>query len=318
MATKKDFKESNELKKFLELNSLLKIVSILFILSITVLSIVNIFERKEHGNKEQQNTITITGHGELNVRPDTTKFTISVIESGVDIKTSQNNATTKINAAIAILKENGVADQNIKTLNFSTYPRYSSRAISCAGAGVSAPASVPAKGKGVSSPASVGAPEIAPAVISGKMGISTSNTKTTNCIDRVSEIVGYDTNQSIEVKIKDISKNPELAGILVTAVGKVGVEASGLSNYVDDMDNIKQLARELAIQKAKAQVKDLEIALGVKLGRITSFSENLGGIYPYPVMMSAKTLESSDSAAANLPVGENTVTSEVTITYSLR
>lgn len=314
MATKKDFKESNELKKFLELNSLLKIVSILFILSITVLSIVNIFERKEHGNKEQQNTITITGHGELNVRPDTTKFTISVIESGVDIKTSQNNATTKINEAIAILKENGIAEQNIKTLNFSTYPKYSSRTISCASTGVS----VPVKGKGVSSPASVGAPTIAPAVVSGKTGVSTANIKATNCVDRISEIVGYETNQSIEVKIKDISKNPELAGILVTAVGKVGVETSGLTNYVDDMDNLKQLARELAIQKAKAQVKDLEIALGVKLGKITSFSENVGGGYPYSMMMSAKTVGASDSAVANLPVGENTVTSDVSITYSIR
>jgi uncharacterized protein YggE len=138
------------------------------------------------------------------------------------------------------------------------------------------------------------------------------------CTEKTSEIVGYETNQSIEVKITDISKNPDLAGILIVTVGALGVQTSDVTNFVDNMELSKQDAREQAIQKAKIQAAEIAKSLGVRLGKITSFSENTNGGYPYPMMMSAKSVEATDSAPVNLPAGENKITSDVTITYSIK
>ena len=81
MTIKKDIKNTNESKKILELNSLLKFVSILFILSATILAISKISLDGEGDKGFNQNTITVSGHSEISVKPDTTKFTITVAES---------------------------------------------------------------------------------------------------------------------------------------------------------------------------------------------------------------------------------------------
>ncbi len=320
MVIKKDIKNTNESKKILELNSLLKFVSILFILSVTILAISKISTEDKGGGNINQNTITVSGHSEISVKPDTTKFTISVTEFGKDIKSSQDATTNKINSAIVILKQNGVLDKNIKTLNFNTYPKYSSRTTSCSSAqatvvkgkvatlisSAKAPSAVSAS-KMIGAPTSVSTIQVAPSVSS-----------VSACVDRTSEIVGYETNQSMEVKITEISKNPDLAGTLVNLVGNAGVTVNDLASFVDNMDKIKQSLQGQAIQKAKLQAVDIASALGVKLGKVTSFSENAGGGYPYPVMMSEKMVGAADSLSANLPVGEDKITSDVSVTYSIK
>jgi len=58
--------------------------------------------------------------------------------------------------------------------------------------------------------------------------------------------------------------------------------------------------------------------LGIRLGKMTSFNE--GGNYPVPMYTNAKMMDSAvgASAPAVLPVGENTISSDVTITYEIR
>lgn len=315
MVIKKDIKKNNEFKKFLELNSLLKIVSILFILSITVLAVSSIYQSGDTG---EQNVIVVSGHGETDVKPDTTKFTISVSEFGKDIKSSQEAATNKINEAIVILKQSGVLDKNIKTLNFNTYPKYSSRTSACvtevAPDGVLKANVVPS----VKTPVVKNTNKSATSSVAKVGVVSSKSIASASCVDRTSEVMGYETNQSIEVKITDINKNPNLAGFLVTAVGVVGVQVGEVVNYIDNLEKTKQIVREQAIQKAKVQARDIALSLGIKLGKITSFSENSSGGYNYPGMMRAKMTESADYASAALPVGENKVSSDVSITYSIK
>jgi uncharacterized protein YggE len=329
MVIKKQLKkEISEVKKFLELNSILKIVSILFILSITVLAIVNISRDKEN-NANTQNAITVSGHGEIKIKPDTTKFTISV--TGKDMKSSQDAAKTKMNNAISILKQNGVLDKNIKNINYNTYPKYSSRTSACTPVVSIKNSTISNTLDATQSQTATSKSKIAkPSAVSGSVGngllgaptiISSgvsSGLTPSNCIDRTSQVVGYETNQSIEVRITDINKNPELAGVLIETVGSIGVQTSDLTSFIDNVDLSKQYARDQAIFKAKTQAQDIADSLGINLGKITFFSENSGGGYPYPMMMNAKMVGAADSAPINLPVGETTVTSDVNITYSIR
>lgn len=135
------------------------------------------------------------------------------------------------------------------------------------------------------------------------------------CPPQRSTIVGYEVSQTIEVKVRDTEK----VGELLSGVGSLGVsDVSGLSFGIDDEEALKEEARSMAIEDARAQAEKLAKDLGVKIVRIISFSENSGG---YPVYLEKAAYGmSGDSVpvAPEIPVGENKISSNVTITYEIR
>ncbi len=129
-------------------------------------------------------------------------------------------------------------------------------------------------------------------------------------------LAAYVVSQTVEVKIRDISK----AGEILSGVGEFGVtDVSGLTFTVDNEDVVKDQARDLAIADAKVQAKTLAKSLGVKLVKITSFSEN--GNYPIYYEMNksmALGIGGGDATVPQVPIGENKITSNVNITYEIR
>ena len=129
-------------------------------------------------------------------------------------------------------------------------------------------------------------------------------------------LAGYDVSQNIEVKIRDLTK----AGKIVSGLGEFGVkDMSGLTFSVDKQDEIMKQARDLAIADARADAQRISKALGTRLGKIITFSENSN--YPYPVMYAAKAVAPSMAGAVSdavLPTGENTITSNVSVTYEIK
>lgn len=69
-------------------------------------------------------TISVSGEGEAIAVPDIARFSFSVTEKGVDAKTTQDAASTKINELMAALKEAGVEEKDIKTEYYNLYPTY--------------------------------------------------------------------------------------------------------------------------------------------------------------------------------------------------
>jgi hypothetical protein len=103
-------------------------------------------------------------------------------------------------------------------------------------------------------------------------------------------------------------------------LGAVGVsDLSGPNFAIDKEDSLNMQARKLAIDDAKQKAEILAKDLGVSLSKITSFNES--GNY-YPTMYSAKGVMAADSvsapAPAEIPKGENTISSDVTITYEIK
>jgi uncharacterized protein len=82
------------------------------------------FTFKQADNMYGSNTITVTGEGEVVAKPDTATFSFSVIEKGEDATSTRALANTKTNAIIAFLKAEGIAENDIKTENYSVYPTY--------------------------------------------------------------------------------------------------------------------------------------------------------------------------------------------------
>jgi uncharacterized protein YggE len=142
---------------------------------------------------------------------------------------------------------------------------------------------------------------------------------TTNgyCPPQKQTISGYEVSETVSVKVTDTTK----AGTLLSGVGTRGVSnVSGLTFTVADQNALDDQARSKAITDAQTKAKALAGELGVSLVRVTSFNENSGG---YPVPMYAKAsdsmaLASGASVAPQIPVGQNTTTSDVSITYEIR
>lgn len=138
-----------------------------------------------------------------------------------------------------------------------------------------------------------------------------------SCPPSKSILTGYDVSQSIMVKVRDLKK----AGALFTAIGSLDVQnINGLTFSVDEPESVKAEARAEAIANAQTKAKLLAKQLGVSLVRIVSFSEN-NGSYPRPIygmggadMISAKVA----SVAPEIPVGEDKITSTVSVTYEIK
>ncbi len=126
-----------------------------------------------------------------------------------------------------------------------------------------------------------------------------------------SKVLGYYVSQSISVKIHNLA----IVGKVLGGLGSVGVtNVSGPSFSVNDLTSVKAEARGEAIAKAKAQAKTLAKQLGVRLVRITRYTESNTPSYPVFRTLQAGT----EMNTPNIPAGRSEYTVKVHITYEIR
>ena len=129
------------------------------------------------------------------------------------------------------------------------------------------------------------------------------------------ELVGYEVNQSIQVKVRDTDK----AGEFLSGVGERGAtDVSGIALSIDDDEGLQEEARDMAIKDAREKAAKLAKQLDVKLVRVISFSES--GNFPiYESYAFGKGGgDALESIVPEIPVGENKIISNVTITYQIK
>ncbi len=128
------------------------------------------------------------------------------------------------------------------------------------------------------------------------------------------KLIGYEVTESVNVKVRDISK----AGSILSGIGSIGVtNISGLSFTIDNDETLKEQAREAAITDAKAQAQKLASDLGVRLGKVTSYSENGNGQIYTPQAMAVGAV-SSAASAPELPAGQNQIEVDVQVIYQIK
>ncbi len=137
-----------------------------------------------------------------------------------------------------------------------------------------------------------------------------------NCPSRAPKIIGYEASQTVEVKVRDI----DTVGDLLVGIGENGVtEISGPNFSIENEDGLKDEARAMAIDKARAKAEKLAKDLGVDLVRVINFQESGNGYYPvmYGKAMNA-SMDSVQESAPSIPTGENKINVNVTISYEIR
>jgi uncharacterized protein len=142
------------------------------------------------------------------------------------------------------------------------------------------------------------------------------------CPNGKNMLTGYDVSQTIEVKVRDISK----AGELFDSIGSTGVkDVNGLQFSIDDIDTIKAEARAEAIANAKEKAQKIAKDLDVRLVRIMSFYDSSDELYP-PIYygreaamgMGGDMVANQSKVVPGVPAGEQKINARVNITYEIR
>lgn len=129
------------------------------------------------------------------------------------------------------------------------------------------------------------------------------------------DIIGYTLTQSLRVKVRDTEK----LGLLLDGATSQGANQVGnISFFVDDPDQFKQEARKKAVEKVRAKADELARLMGVRLGRVVSFTESSGGM---PPVFYAKAEAEGFGGGAPIPqveAGTQDITVTVAVTYEIR
>lgn len=130
------------------------------------------------------------------------------------------------------------------------------------------------------------------------------------------QISGYQVNQSMEVKIRDMEKVSSILDGVVTAGAN---QVNQLSYTIDNPERLKAEAREKAIKDAKKKAEELEGQVGIRLGKIINFYESTGG-YPMPMAydMKIEGRGMGGGGGPSLPAGENEIVVSVNLTYQIK
>ena len=83
------------------------------------------------GGISPSNAITVMGEGEVFAVPDTAEFTFTVREEAATAGEVQRQGTDKVNGVLAALKEKGVEDADIKTVQYMVTPKYEWQPAQC-------------------------------------------------------------------------------------------------------------------------------------------------------------------------------------------
>jgi hypothetical protein len=270
----------------------LAVVGVLALLAIFILvqAVIGVKQFSYVGkDNSQTNIITVSGTGFVMAVPDIAEFSFSVVADAVQVSDAQNSAATKTNAIIAALKTMGVADADIQTTGYNSYPTYTYQNAVC-------------------SPSPILSP-----MISGTSGSSVSSA--IYCPPSKQTLTGYEVSETLDVKIR----NMDNAGTALSKVGSLGAtNISGLSFVVDNLDAVQTQARDKAITDAKTKAAHLAQVLGVSLNHIVNFNDNgVEPIYKGNVMSLAASVSGAGTVTPQIQTGQNKVTSDVTISYEV-
>ncbi|TAL18964.1 DUF541 domain-containing protein [Patescibacteria group bacterium] len=152
------------------------------------------------------------------------------------------------------------------------------------------------------------------------MGIAQADLQTTNYsiyprydyTNGKSILVGYTVSQNVNVKVRDLTK----VSAVFQKAGELGAnQVSGPDFTIDDPESLRAEARDKAISNATAKAADIAKALGVRIVRVVSFNESVGGGFPTPEFALKGDM---GGAAPQIETGSLDVSANVSVTYEIK
>ncbi len=228
------------------------------------------------------NTISFNGEGKVSAIPNIAEVGFSIVTEAATSKAAQDSNSAKSQKIVNFLKQQSVSDKDVKTSGYNVYPQYSNTYKPCP--------------------------------VIENSGVQTMMAPAYPCDTGTQKITGYQVTQSFDIKVRDLNN---VGSILDGLVAQGANQVNNLGFQIENQEQLKDRARQMAIQDADQKAKTLQSQLNIRLGKVINFSESGNG-YPYPYMLEAKTMGSRDSTAPSVPTGENEITVDVTVTYQIR
>lgn len=127
------------------------------------------------------------------------------------------------------------------------------------------------------------------------------------------ELVGYQTTNSLTIRLRDLSK----AGALIDKSVSLGINQGGDIRFInEDTDAILKDARSKAMKDAMAKARELTAAAGVDIGRIVEISESVSNPMPMPMMAMAEKADAP--RAVPMAPGENIYNVSINVTFAIK
>jgi len=182
------------------------------------------YSRGYRDENKTPNTIAFSGHGEITAVPDIANVYFTISKDDKTVKDAQAGVALIEKKALDLLKAKGVDDKDIQTANASFNPKYEYRQAVCP-------------------PIPMGA---------GTAGVTVSPSSPYYCPSGKQVLIGYTASESITVKVR----NTDSVGDIMQGLGTTGVsDLNGPNFAIDKEDVLKEQARTLAINDAKAKAK---------------------------------------------------------------
>lgn len=112
---------------------LFRALTVLVILGSVLIAARVVTEIKEYrfigGGVSATNTISVSGEAEVFAIPDIATVSFTVREEAKKVVDAQAKTSAKIKAALSGVRKLGVAEKDIKTANYSSYPKYEYREL---------------------------------------------------------------------------------------------------------------------------------------------------------------------------------------------
>lgn len=174
------------------------------------------------GGVSATNTISVSGEGEVFAAPDIANISFTVREESKKVSDAQDKVTAKIKVALADVRKIGVADKDIKTQNYSSYPKYEWQEGTVSCMGLNCPPYRPGK----------------------------------------QIIVGYEVSQTVTIKVRDLEKvNALVDGLATAGVTEMQGPNFAIDKEDDLKAKARKQAIDKARAKAEVLARDLGVTL---------------------------------------------------------
>jgi uncharacterized protein YggE len=132
---------------------------------------------------------------------------------------------------------------------------------------------------------------------------------------------GYELNQNITIKVRDINNSGEIIAKVTSAGANL---VGGISFVIEDEEKAKKEARDLAINAAKEKAQLIASQTGIKLGKVLNYYEYTDSYYGgYANAVSTDMgmgggLIKEEMAVPTISAGQQEVTLHVSFTYRIK
>ncbi len=204
--------------------------------------------------------ITVTGTGRVAGAPDIASIYLGVQVQSATVEEGRERAAQIQTAVINSIKDNGVADRDVQTSNFSIQPNYDFR----------------------------------------------SGTQ---------QITGYMVTNTLTIKVRKLDQLSKT----IDDASKAGGDSAVVQNLtfgIDDPEELRSQARELALIQAKARAEDIARVTGVSLGKPISIVEETQSGIAYDSFLGQRATVSADTPTP-IETGELDVVINVSVLYRI-